>query len=114
MSERLGELAIPLGPFIEGLESHPPKRVPGTAIFLTTDRDAVPHALMHNLKHNKVLHERIVILTVVFQDIPHVDDSERAEVRPLGSGFIKLFVNYGFKDETDIPRALELLNALTS
>jgi len=108
LSERLKELAIPLDPFIEGLESHPPKRVPGTAIFLTTDRNAVPHALMHNLKHNKVLHERIVILTVVFQDIPHVDDSERVEVRPLGHSFIKVFVNYGFKDESDIPRALEL------
>jgi len=108
MAERLSELAIKLDAFIESLGQHPPIRVSGTAIFCTTSHDAVPHALLHNLKHNKVLHERVIVLTVVFQDIPHVDDSERVEVRPLGLNFIKVFVNYGFKDETDIPRALEL------
>jgi len=106
--ERLSELAIALEPFIDSIARHPPARVPGTAVFLTTTREGVPHAMMHNLKHNKVLHERVIILTVVFQDIPHVDDSERVEIRPLGHGFTKLFVIYGFKDETNIPRALEL------
>jgi len=108
MRDRLKELSIPLEPFIDSLSRHPPVRVPGTAIFLTTSHAGVPHAMLHNLKHNKVLHERVVILTVVFQDIPHLDDSERIEVRPMGDNFFRVFVIYGFKDETDIPRALEL------
>jgi KUP system potassium uptake protein len=106
--ERLRELAIALEPFLDSISRHPPTRIPGTAIFLTTSHAGVPHALLHNLKHNKVLHERVIFLTVVFQDIPHVDDSERVEVRPLGHNFFKVFVIYGFKDTPDIPRALEL------
>jgi KUP system potassium uptake protein len=105
---RLSELAIALEPFLESIAKSPPTRVPGTAIFLTTNREGVPHAMLHNLKHNKVLHERVVILTVVFQDIPHVDESERVEVRSLGHNFYKVFAIYGFKDETDLPRALDL------
>ena len=108
LRDRLREQAIALDPFVEGIAKHPPARIPGTAIFLTTSHEGVPHAMLHNLKHNKVLHERVIILTVVFQDIPHVDDSERVEIRPLGHGFTKIFVIYGFKDETNIPRALEL------
>jgi KUP system potassium uptake protein len=108
MRERLDSLAIKLEPFVESIGKHLPTRVPGTAVFLTTSFDAVPHALLHNLKHNKVLHERVVVLTVVFQDIPHVDDDERVEVWPMAHNFYKLFVIYGFKDETDLPRALEL------
>ena len=111
MRERLNELAIALEPFLESIGRHPPARVPGTAVFLTTNRDAVPHAMLHNLKHNKVLHERIIILTVVFQDIPHVDDSERVEVRPLDCNFFKVFVIYGFKDVPNIPQALEMCAA---
>jgi len=108
MRERLDSLAIKLEPFVESIGKHLPTRVPGTAVFLTTSFDTVPHALLHNLKHNKVLHERVVVLTVVFQDIPHVEDDERVEVWPMAHNFYKLFVIYGFKDETDIPRALEL------
>jgi len=108
MYERLSEIAIALEPFLDSIARHPPKRVPGTAVFLTTSREGVPHAMLHNLKHNKVLHERVILLTVVFQDIPHVDDSERVELRPLGNNFFRVFVIYGFKDAPDIPRALEL------
>jgi len=108
MRDRLKELSIPLDPFVDGIARHPPTRVTGTAVFLTTAHDAVPHALLHNLKHNKVLHERVIILTVVFQDIPHVEDDERIEIRPKEHNFIRVFMNYGFKDETDIPKALEL------
>ncbi len=106
--DRLKELAIAIEPFLESVARHPPVRVPGTAAFLTTSFEGVPHALMHNLKHNKVLHERVVLLTVVFQDIPHIDVSERIEIWPLGNNFYKVFVIYGFKDETNIPEALEL------
>jgi len=108
MRDRLKDLTLTLEPFLESLAKHPPVRVPGTAIFLTTSHAGVPHALLHNLKHNKVLHERVIILTVVFQDIPHIDDSERIEVRPMGNNCFKVFVIYGFKDETDVPRALDL------
>jgi KUP system potassium uptake protein len=108
MRDRLKALAIAQDPFIEGIARHPPARVPGTAVFLTTTHEGVPHAMLHNLKHNKVLHERVILLTVVFQDIPHVDESERVEVRPLGHDFFKVFVIYGFKDIPDIPHALEL------
>jgi KUP system potassium uptake protein len=106
--DRLKELAIAIEPFLESVTRHPPVRVPGTAVFLTTSFEGVPHALMHNLKHNKVLHERVALLTVVFQDIPHIDTSERIEIWPLGNNFYKVFVIYGFKDETNIPEALEL------
>ena len=108
LSERLQEMAIAIEPFLDSVTRHPPARVPGTSVFLTTKFEGVPHSLMHNLKHNKVLHERVVLLTVVFQDIPHIDDSERIEIWPLGNNFHKLFVIYGFKDETNIPQALEL------
>jgi len=111
LSERLTALAIAIEPFLDSVARHPPTRVPGTSVFLTTKFEGVPHAMMHNLKHNKVLHERVVLLTVVFQDIPHIDASERIEIWPLGNNFYKLFVMYGFKDETNIPKALELCAA---
>ncbi len=111
LSERLTELAIAIEPFLDSVTRHPPARVQGTSVFLTTKFEGVPHALMHNLKHNKVLHERVVLLTVVFQDIPHIDTSERIEIWPLGNNFYKVFVIYGFKDETNIPKALELCAA---
>jgi KUP system potassium uptake protein len=111
LAERLTELAIAVEPFLDSVARHPPARVAGTAVFLTTKFEGVPHALMHNLKHNKVLHERVVLLTVIFQDIPHIDDSERIEIWPLGNNFYKLFVIYGFKDETNVTSALELCAA---
>lgn len=107
LMERLGELAIRIEPFLESISKHPPVRIPGTAIFLTTRPSGVPHALLHNLKHNKVLHQRVVFLTVTFTDIPRVPDTERLELRDLGHGFYQVVLHYGFKDETDIPRALE-------
>ena len=66
------------------MTAHPPTRVPGTSVFLTAAAEGVPHALLHNLNHNKVLHERIVLLTVHTRDIPHVPDGERIEIVPLG------------------------------
>ena len=106
--ERLRPGAIALEPFIASITAHPPLRVPGTAVFLTATREGVPHALLHNLSHNKVLHERVVLLTVRAEDIPHVPDSQRVEVEPLGHEFYRVTVHYGFKDEPDLPRALEL------
>jgi KUP system potassium uptake protein len=106
--QRLRPGAIALEPFIKSIIEHPPVRVPGTAVFLTATQEGVPHALLHNLNHNKVLHERVVLLTVRAEDIPHVPDSQRVDIHPLGHDFFRLKVHYGFKDEPDLPRALEL------
>ncbi|HEX4984981.1 MAG TPA: potassium transporter Kup [Burkholderiales bacterium] len=108
LMERLSPGAIPLEPFIQSVTAHPPTRVPGTAVFLTAAAEGVPHALLHNLNHNKVLHERIVLLTVSTMDIPHVPDEERIEIHPLGSDFYRAVIRYGFKDEPDVPGALVL------
>lgn len=107
MMWKLAPGTIGLEPFIQSVTQHPPVRVPGTAVFLTAAAEGVPHALLHNLNHNKVLHERIVLLTVDTRDIPHVADDERIEVQPLGGEFYRAIVHYGFKDEPDVPRALE-------
>jgi KUP system potassium uptake protein len=100
--------AMALDPFIEVIGEHPPQRVPGTAIFMTPNPEGVPHAMLHNLKHNKVLHEKVVILTVRFLDIPHSPEEERVEVETLPHDFYRVSVRYGFKDEPDLPRDLVL------
>jgi len=108
LMHRLAEDAMPLDLFVQSIGAAPPTRVPGTAVFLTSTPDRVPHALLHNLKHNKVLHERVVFLTVVTRDIPFVEDSGRFEVTTLGADFYRMFAYYGFKDDPDIPSLLEL------
>ncbi|MGA7949332.1 MAG: potassium transporter Kup [Thiobacillaceae bacterium] len=102
---------LALEPFLKQLLEYPPTRVPGTAVFLTTSRMTVPHALFHNLLHNKVLHERVVFLTVITEEIPNVPEHERVQINDLGQGAWRVMVRYGFKDEPDIPRALELCGA---
>ena len=81
-------------------------RVAGTAVFLATAGDAVPPALLHHLKHNKALHLRIVVLTVETEQVPHVSPEARSEVFPLGEGFYRILLHYGFMDEVDVPAAL--------
>jgi len=107
LMQRLAEDAMPLELFIQSIEASPPTRVPGTAVFLTSTRNRVPHALLHNLKHNKVLHERVVFLTVVTEDIPYVPGEERYEIEALGCNFFRMIANYGFKDDPDVPELLE-------
>ncbi|MEM5436006.1 potassium transporter Kup [Paraburkholderia diazotrophica] len=96
----------PLKPYLTSLLARAPLRVRGTAIFLTPNPDAVPHALVNNLKHNQVLHECAVFLTVTTKEIPWVPNSERVKLQPLGPGFYQATVTYGFKDEVDLPKAL--------
>ncbi len=93
-------------PFLQALGSDHLPRARRTAVYAVANLDTVPQALMHNLKHNQVLHERNLILTVRFQDIPWVPEDERVKVEPLVPGFWKVTVNYGFKDSPDIPQAL--------
>lgn len=105
---RLASHGIALAPFVKGLLAHPPLRVPGTAVFLSASREGVPHALLHNLNHNKVLHERIVFLTVVTEPEPHVPPLRRIELESLGENAWRLTLHYGFKDSQHIPKALLL------
>ena len=97
---------LALSPFIDNIAEHPPLRVPGTAVFLTANQNAVPHALLHNLKHNKVLHERNVMLTVEVLETPLADPEERIHLSPLGSDFYSLEIRFGFAEDPNIPLAL--------
>jgi KUP system potassium uptake protein len=107
MFENLQKHAIPLDAFLESLFIAPPTRVAGTAIFLRGERDGVPHAMLHNLLHNKVLHERVVFLTVHIADEPYVDAASRIRITGLGHGCHQVDVRFGFKDEPDIPGILD-------
>jgi len=106
--ERLDEGGLPLPIFISSIRVQPPHRVQGTAVFLTARPDAVPHALLHNLLHNQVLHEQVVLLTVVYEDIPRVPPTRRFEVDSYGEGFFRVILHFGFVDEPDVPQALKL------
>jgi KUP system potassium uptake protein len=95
-----------LSDFIESVSVHPPSRVSGNAVFMTPNLDSVPHAMLHNLKHNKVLHEKVIMLTVRFTDIPYVALEDRVHVKSLPNEFWQVIVHYGFKDDPDLPRDL--------
>ncbi|MDR2837552.1 MAG: potassium transporter Kup [Azonexus sp.] len=110
LAARGAEDAMELQPFIENIAGGV-NRVPGTAVFLTPDPDAVPHALLHSLKHYKVLHECVIILNVRVLEIPYVPLAERINIQRLPGNFAQIIVYYGFKDEPDIPAALELAAA---
>ncbi|HKT85486.1 MAG TPA: potassium transporter Kup [Novosphingobium sp.] len=105
MRMRMTEAALPLNVFAKSAHGSA-ARVPGTAIFMASTNVGVPSALLHNIKHNKVLHERVVVLTVEVADVPYVEASERYEVIDLGQGFYRVTLRYGFMEETDIPAAL--------
>ena len=100
--------AIEINSFISSIGANPPPRVEGTAIFLTPNPDGVPHALLHNLKHNKVIHEKVIILTVMFMDYPHSLTKDLVTVEKLPYNFYKVIVKYGFKDEPNLPKDLSL------
>lgn len=97
---------IQLETFLDGLMLSPPVRVPGTAIFMTADKGVVPHALMHNLKHNKVLHERNVFLTVDSLKVPYAPKAERLKITTIGDNFYRVVIKFGFMEEPDVPQAL--------
>ncbi len=105
MQDRMREAAMPIPVFIDSAASSA-SRVPGTAVFMTSTASGVPHALLHNLKHNKVLHERIILLTVKIDDVPYVDEQKRCTLDDLGNGFHRMILRYGFMDEPDVPAAL--------
>jgi KUP system potassium uptake protein len=98
--------ALPLETFLDTLKPDRPLRVPGTAVFMVSNDRIVPTPLLHNIKHNKVLHERVVLMKIDTEDIPHVPDDQRVEVKQLGHNFYTVTLRYGFMDEPNIPRAL--------
>jgi KUP system potassium uptake protein len=112
MLERMRVQSVPLEPFLESLFREPPVRVPGTAVFLTATPEATPSALLHNLNHNKVLHERVVFLTVDVIDEPWVPFQQRVTLRRLGHGCYRMGVRYGFMNRPDVTQALELAGEL--
>ncbi len=105
MIERMRESAMPISVFIQSAATSA-TRVPGTAVFMTSSAVGVPHALLHNLKHNRVLHDRVVLLTVAIADQPYWPESERCEIADLGHGFHRMILRYGFIEEPDVPAAL--------
>ena len=105
MMERMRESAMPVKVFISSA-ANSASRVPGTAVFMTSTAEGVPHALLHNLKHNKVLHERVILLTVKIPGVPFVDPGKRCQMDDLGHGFHRLILKFGFMEEPDVPAAL--------
>lgn len=103
---RLRQDSMPLNAFLDSLDYGGPHRIEGTGIYLTPNPDGVPRAMLHNLLHNKVLHERIIMLNVQMEDVPHVPEIDRVEVHKLKHGFNLVIVRFGFKDEPDVPAAL--------
>ncbi len=103
---RRQEEAMPVDVFLGSLNPSV-TRVPGTSVFLSGTTEGIPHALLHNLKHNRVVHERVVFLTVITEEVPHVADAQRLEVQHLGRRFYRFILRYGYMDETDVPLALK-------
>ena len=106
MREHMAEVSLPLDIFAKSGRNSTAK-VPGTAIFMNSGSTGTPSALLHNIKHNKVLHERVVILTIEIADEPYVEDEKRAEINAVGDGLYRMILRYGFMEETDVPLALK-------
>jgi KUP system potassium uptake protein len=108
LSDKSRRDSVPLTDLMEILRARAPHRAPGTAIFLTSDPDTTPVALMHNLKHNKVLHEKNVIVTVQTAETPRVRDENRVQIEAINDDFKKVFITYGFMESPNVPKALQL------
>ena len=107
LAEQMHQAALPVADFVSQVARRPAQRVAGTAVFLTDSPEGAPHALLHNLKHNRILHERVVFLTVRFRDAPFVSPGQRVQTEDLGQGFHRIVLSYGFKETPNIPRELD-------
>jgi KUP system potassium uptake protein len=112
VARRLAENALTLEQFLERVGGDHPPRVVGTAVYLTAEPAYVPHALLHNLKHNKVMHERVVVLSVRTEDVPRVDEADRIEVTSLGKRFYRVALAFGFFEDPDVPAVLARASGL--
>lgn len=108
MLDRMAEASLPMEVFIKSAAASA-TRVPGTAVFMTSSAKGVPHALLHNLKHNKVLHERVMLLTVRIEDVPYVPPEKRLATEDYGAGFFRVVLRYGFMEELNVPAELQKL-----
>ena len=106
LASRLRERLYPFEQFMRDIAGDPPHRVTGTAVFMTSNLIGTPPTLMHNLEHNRVLHERVILLTVVTSDVPHAHEEQRLAIETLGQGFFRVTLRYGFMEEPDVPAAL--------
>jgi KUP system potassium uptake protein len=107
LSKRLQEKSVPLKILMGDLAADPPPRVPGTAVFMSGNPGGTPPALVHNLAHNKVLHEKVIFLTVITEEVPHVPAAERVTVKHLGKGFHEVIARYGFMEDPSIQDVIE-------
>jgi KUP system potassium uptake protein len=107
LGQRLTETTLPIDLFLEDVQRNPPTRVPGTAVFMFGNPTGVPPAMLHNLKHNKVLHETVVLLRVDTEESPQVDPKDRVTVEELGHGFYRMVMHYGFMEDPDVPLVLK-------
>lgn len=105
---KLAASSLPYDLFLDDVKVNPPLRVPGTAVFMSGSAEGTPVALLHNLKHNKVLHERVIILTVATRDVPFVKEEERVKLQKSEHGFYRVIGYFGFMEEPNVPRLLEL------
>jgi len=112
LNEKRKEDALDLTSFLEAVFLSPPTRVEGTAVFLTSGKGAVPNAMLHNLKHNKVLHQQNLFVNVQNHEVPWIDDAERLQIKPLGNNCWQVEIHYGFKDDPDVPGALSHLKGM--
>jgi KUP system potassium uptake protein len=112
LSEKTRRHEVPLDALLQTIEDRPPElRVPGTAVFLTSHPETAPTALLHNLKHNKVLHERNVILHIVTEDIPYADEKDRATIEPLSKTFSRVTLRFGYMEMPNVPAVLPICRA---
>jgi KUP system potassium uptake protein len=106
LGDRLQVSALPDELFVSSVEINPPARVPGCAVFMDRTPDATPHALLHNIKHNKVLHEKVVLLTVETKELPHVGEKDRVMVVSKGHGIYRVIIRFGYMEDPNVPRIL--------
>jgi KUP system potassium uptake protein len=111
LNDALGRSTLPLNLLLEDIARRKTTRVPGTAVFLTSVSDGVPVVLMHHLKHNKVLHEQVILLSVQTAEVPEVDEEELLVVEELGQGFFRVVATYGFMETPNVPEILEFCRA---
>ena len=109
LTTTMRENSLPLELFVQDLKRRAPTRVPGTAVFMTSDATIAPAVLLHHLKHNKVLHQRVFLMSVITREIPQVPDRERIKLESLGEGFYTLVAAYGFMETPDVPAVLAKL-----
>jgi KUP system potassium uptake protein len=110
LSERIRAQTLPLDLFLQEVATNPPMRVPGVAVYMYSDPSGTPPALLHNLKHNKVLHERVAFLSVKTEEVPYVGRDDRVNVRPIAEDIYQVVLHYGFMQDVDVPYALALVD----